>query len=64
MKANDNAAGSKHKDAYVKPHIKTVTIQSVVDAMGPAQASGASGFVVSNPERGRNRGRGRGRGRR
>ena len=60
MKTKSNVKNDKHKPSYTKPRIDTMTIQSVVDAMGPAQATGASGLVVAEPvERSRRRRRGR-----
>jgi hypothetical protein len=45
MKTDSNVNIPERKSVYEKPRIETMTIQSVVDAMGPAQATGASGLI-------------------
>lgn len=63
MQHNAHRSQDLQRLHYVKPSMRTMTVQQVVEAMGPAQASGASGLVVESPVR-TERGRGRGRGRR
>lgn len=44
MEKNTNKHPSTPKRKYTKPDMKRLTAKEIVEAMGPAQATGASGI--------------------